>query len=388
MPESSLKCTCIFLLHTLPMGAARRYTTVFDGSAPRVRATTCASTCSVNTLATSWTACPRHLSGEFLHHGRPRLRGSCRVVDCRDGGEDVAALSPYHSACGREVLRPSVSEVRTDVPTGHAVGAEARERAREKIRDTAGAPAELRMAAELGEEWIDVLLDDEEPLPADLLLAIRAALQGPARGAATGATKGFQDAFDITIPRRVKTEDINRYLELAFGNTFEPLPEAAEGKVRCSAHGKRPMRAATRAETSAGTRAETAARNAAGAATTRRAETRRSPGDETKGAAEAGATAGTASPRQGTANRGGGYEPQRIPPRTCPAMARASAAAPTLAAADRRRGVAARATTAASMRPAARVEPDAARAPVAAAGAARAADAGVLEPVEEGAAEV
>ena len=58
------------------------------------------------------------------------------------------------------------------------------------------------MAAQLGEEWIDVLLDDEEPLPADLLLTIRAALQGPARGAAAGATKDFQDAVGITIPRR------------------------------------------------------------------------------------------------------------------------------------------------------------------------------------------
>ena len=66
------------------------------------------------------------------------------------------------------------------------------------------------MAAELGEEWIDNLLDDEEPLPADQGLAIRAALQGPTRGAAAGATKGFQDVADITIPRRVKTEDINR----------------------------------------------------------------------------------------------------------------------------------------------------------------------------------
>ena len=47
------------------------------------------------------------------------------------------------------------------------------------------------MAAELGEEWIEVLLDDEEPLPADLLLAVRVALQGRARGAAAGATKGF-----------------------------------------------------------------------------------------------------------------------------------------------------------------------------------------------------
>ena len=108
---------------------------------------------------------------------------------------------------------------------------EARERALQKIRETAGALAELRMAAELGEEWIDVLLDDEEPLPADLLLAIRAALQGPARGVAAGTPKGFQDAVDITIPRRVKTEDINRYMELAFRDTFEPLRALAEGKV-------------------------------------------------------------------------------------------------------------------------------------------------------------
>ena len=64
------------------------------------------------------------------------------------------------------------------------------------------------MATELGEEWIDVLLDDEEPLPADPLLATRAAPQGPARRAAAGATKSFQDAVDITIPKRVKTEDI------------------------------------------------------------------------------------------------------------------------------------------------------------------------------------
>ena len=111
-------------------------------------------------------------------------------------------------------------------------GAEAREWARRKIRDTAAAPAELHIAAELGEEWIDVVLDGEEPLPADLLPAIRAALQGTPRGAAAGVAEGFQDAVDIAIPRREKTEDINRYPQLAFGNTFEPLLESAEGKVR------------------------------------------------------------------------------------------------------------------------------------------------------------
>ena len=88
------------------------------------------------------------------------------------------------------------------------------------------------------------MLDDKEPLLADLLLTLRAALQGPARGAAAGASKSFQDAVDITIPRRVKTEDINRYLELAFGNTFQPLPQSAEGKVPRSVHGRRPMRCA------------------------------------------------------------------------------------------------------------------------------------------------
>ena len=79
---------------------------------------------------------------------------------------------------------------------------------------------------------IHVLLDDEEPLPADLLLAIKGALQGPARGAAAGVTKGFQDAVDITISRRLRAEDISRYLELAFGNTIKPLAESAEGKLR------------------------------------------------------------------------------------------------------------------------------------------------------------
>ena len=54
--ESSLKCIWIFLLHTLPMGAASRYTSFSYGDTPRVLATTCASTYSVNTLATSWTA--------------------------------------------------------------------------------------------------------------------------------------------------------------------------------------------------------------------------------------------------------------------------------------------------------------------------------------------
>ena len=65
-----------------------------------------------------------------------------------------------------------------------------------------------------------------------MLLAIKAALQGPARGAAAGMAKKLQDTVDITIPRRVKTEDIYRYMELTFGDTFEPLIETAEGKVR------------------------------------------------------------------------------------------------------------------------------------------------------------
>ena len=54
--QSNLKCTRIFLLQTLPRGAARRYTSVGDGSSPHVRATTCASTCSVKSLATSSTS--------------------------------------------------------------------------------------------------------------------------------------------------------------------------------------------------------------------------------------------------------------------------------------------------------------------------------------------
>ena len=37
---------------------------------------------------------------------------------------------------------------------------------------------------------------------------------------------------DITIRKRVKTDHISRYLELAFGNTLELLLESVEGKVR------------------------------------------------------------------------------------------------------------------------------------------------------------
>ena len=147
-------------------------------------------------------------------------RAAARALD---SGRQPGAAPPKPRAQAR--LRCKIAEESLEASAG------ARERARRKIRETAGAPAELRMATELGEDWIDVLLDDEEPLPAKLLLAIRVALQGPARGAAAGATKGFQDAVDITIPRRVKTEDINKYLELAFGDTFEPPPEIVEGKV-------------------------------------------------------------------------------------------------------------------------------------------------------------
>ena len=64
-----------------------------------------------------------------------------------------------------------------------------------------------------------------------MLLGIRAALQGPARGQAAGTAKSFQDTIDITIPRWVKAEDINKYSELAFWDTFEPLSKTAEGKV-------------------------------------------------------------------------------------------------------------------------------------------------------------
>ena len=108
---------------------------------------------------------------------------------------------------------------------------EARERARQAIRATPGAQAELWAAAELGDDWIDVLLDEEEALTADVLLVIRAALQGrPESPAGGGKRRSFQDEVEVTIPRKVKAADINKYLELAFGDAFEPLPEAAQGK--------------------------------------------------------------------------------------------------------------------------------------------------------------
>ena len=84
----------------------------------------------------------------------------------------------------------------------------------------------------MGEELIDVLLDNEETLPADPLVAVRTTMEGPAGGAAVGTAKGFRVALDITIPSGVKTKDINRYMELAFGDTLEPVPVSAEGKVR------------------------------------------------------------------------------------------------------------------------------------------------------------
>ena len=56
--------------------------------------------------------------------------------------------------------------------------AAALERACRKIRETVGAAAEVRMAAQLGEEWIDVVLDDKEPVPTELPRLITAALHG------------------------------------------------------------------------------------------------------------------------------------------------------------------------------------------------------------------
>ena len=84
------------------------------------------------------------------------------------------------------------------------------------------------MAAELGDDWIDVVLDEEEALSAEVLLAVRAALQGKLGGPSRGSKeRSLQDAVEVTIPRRVQAVDINKYLELAFRDTFEPLPEAA-----------------------------------------------------------------------------------------------------------------------------------------------------------------
>ena len=136
-----------------------------------------------------------------------------------DGGRQPGAAPPKPRA--QERLQRKIAEESLEASAG------ARERASKKIRQTVASPAELHMAAELGEEWIDVWLDDEELLLAKLLLAIRAVLQGPARGAATGRAK---DAVDITIPGRVQAEGINRYMEVEFGDTFEPLPETTKAR--------------------------------------------------------------------------------------------------------------------------------------------------------------
>ena len=123
------------------------------------------------------------------------------VARAPDGGRQPGAAPPKPHAQAR--LQHTIAEESLDR------GGEAREWARRKIGDTAGAPTELCTAAELGEEWTDVMLDDEELLRGDLVLAIRATLQGPARGAAACPAKGFQDDVDITMLRRVKTKDIS-----------------------------------------------------------------------------------------------------------------------------------------------------------------------------------
>ena len=84
--------------------------------------------------------------------------------------------------------------------------------------------------------------------------------------------------------------------------------------------------AAPRADTGAGTQAWTAARNAVAPATARRVETRRGPGAETKGAAEAGVVAETAGLRTVTVTCGERTSPRGCPPHmprsgtTCPAV--------------------------------------------------------------------
>ena len=76
-----------------------------------------------------------------------------------------------------------------------------------------------------------MLLDEEEALTADGLLVIRAALQSrPESPEGGGKRRSFQDEVEVTIPRKVKAADINKYLELAFGDAFEPVPVAAQGK--------------------------------------------------------------------------------------------------------------------------------------------------------------
>ena len=141
--------------------------------------------------------------------------------------------------------------------------------------------------------------------------------------------------------------------------------------------------AATTAERGAETRAGTAARNVAGAAAARRVETRRSPGDETKGEAEVGATAESAGPRPGTVKRGERTRPKRIP--TAHAQQWQGLPLPPQ---DWQRLTGGEAWRLGPRQPHPGPHRDAAGAPVAAAGAARAANANVLEPIEEGATEV
>ena len=81
------------------------------------------------------------------------------------------------------------------------------------------------------------VLDEDGVLPSEVLLAMRASLQGRAAGQEGGRREtGLQDAVEINIPKRVMASHINKSLELARGGTYKPLPETAKGKhtVACT----------------------------------------------------------------------------------------------------------------------------------------------------------
>ena len=164
----------------------------------------------------------------------------------------------------------------------------------------------------------------------------------------------------------MKTKDINRYLELAFGNTFEPLPESADGKVRLQCTSK--MGDAMR-----------------------KGVTFR--GEEIKAHMKKKRDGDSSDEEEPSDDDEGGYKRLGAKKSVDKDAKRGKAKKWFVGCygcgGDHwRRGVEAHAATNASRRPAACVEPDAAGAPVAVVGAAGATDADILEPVEEGAAAV
>ena len=113
-----------------------------------------------------------------------------RVISCHNGMRCSVSLSSHFDRRWRSelLLRLRLPLLLFFLPLPRAklycqvaeesleAAAEARDRARQKIRATVGALEDLPVAPELRDHLINVVLDEDKVPPADVLLAIRAPL--------------------------------------------------------------------------------------------------------------------------------------------------------------------------------------------------------------------